>query len=488
MVRSALLILLTCVTVVCAAESEGDYYRIETFAVPDDLKLEATGLAKLPDGRIAIAIRKGEVWTLENPDADPASAIFRQFASGLHEPLGLAWHDGALYLAQRTEVTKLRDTDGDGLADKYLTLAKGWGVSGAYHEYCYGPAIDPHGNFWITLNCSMGDKLNDDDAWRGWSIRIAPDGTWQPVSAGLRSPIGVGVNIAGDVFAADHQGNWVPTCSLVHLQPGVFHGHVDALKHCDLPGAPLKNPVTPGKIPSKITVAEAAQRIECFRLPAVWFPYRKMGQGATAILCDTTAGRFGPFEGQLFVGDFTLARINRVDLEKVDGEYQGACFPFRSGFQSAVVSMTFGDNGAMFVGETNRGWNSLGTRAYGLQRLTWTGKTPFEIRTMRAKPDGFELTFTLPVDRSTAADPSSYTLTSYTYDYHQRYGSDEIDPRKLAITAVQVSEDGLRARLIVEGLRAGYVHELHADGLRSADGRPLLHADAYYTLNRIPAW
>ena len=59
-----------------------------------------------------MAIRKGEVWILENPtgEEDP---IFTLFAEGLHEPLGLAWHDGALYTAQRSEVTRLEDADGD---------------------------------------------------------------------------------------------------------------------------------------------------------------------------------------------------------------------------------------------------------------------------------------------------------------------------------------------------------------------------------------
>jgi hypothetical protein len=40
--------------------------------------------------------------------------------------------------------------------------------------------------------------------------------------------------------------------------------------------------------------------------------------------------------------------------------------------------------------------------------------------------------------------------------------------------------------LAVEGLREGYVHELHVPGLRDRAGKPLLHASAFYTLNRIP--
>ena len=42
---------------------------------------------------------------------------FQLFASGLHEILGLAFHEGALYATQRAEVTKIRDTDGDGIMD-----------------------------------------------------------------------------------------------------------------------------------------------------------------------------------------------------------------------------------------------------------------------------------------------------------------------------------------------------------------------------------
>jgi hypothetical protein len=41
-------------------------------------------------------------------------------------------------------------------------------------------------------------------------------------------------------------------------------------------------------------------------------------------------------------------------------------------------------------------------------------------------------------------------------------------------------------RLKVEPLTKGHVHELHLAGLKSADGKPLLHDVAYYTLNEIP--
>ena len=123
----------------CAPLLAQDYYRIETYKLPEGVNFEASGLAVLPDGKLAVALRKGEIW-IEGEKG------FQRFASGLHEILGLAYHDGALYATQRAEVTKIRDTDGDGIADEYLTAAEGWGVSGAYHEYAYGPVFDASGN------------------------------------------------------------------------------------------------------------------------------------------------------------------------------------------------------------------------------------------------------------------------------------------------------------------------------------------------------
>jgi hypothetical protein len=249
------------------------------------------------------------------------------------------------------------------------------------------------------------------------------------------------------------------------------------------PDSPIKGIES---VPDGLPLAQAIEKFPQLKPPAVWFPYKKMGQSATDIMLDDSRGRFGPFSDQLFIGEFTQASINRVFLEKVDGEYQGACFPFRSGFASAVLRMARGADGSVFVGLTNRGWSSLGTAAYGLQRLVWTGKTPFEIQEMRATPDGFELKFTLPVDPATASDVKSYAMKRYTYLYHSTYGSDEIQSKELTVKSAKVSSDGLNVRLLIDDCRELFVHELVATGIRNTDGKPLLHPQAYYTLNRIP--
>lgn len=479
----------------CSAPSlaaEKAAYTIASYQPPEGLKLEVTGIARLPDGRIALTLRKGEIWLMERPDADPANpgAVgYRRIASGLHEPLGLAWHQGALYTTQRAELTKLTDRDGDSIIDDYETAANNWSVSGNYHEYAYGPVVDGRGNLWFTLNATLGGGAKMpghrpvDAPWRGWAMMITPDGRIEAASAGFRSPSGLGTNAAGDVFATDQQGNFWGTNPVLHLRPGAYFGHKDALRDVERPESRVKHP---GEIPEGITVAEVLEQFPGYAPPAVWLPYPEIGQSATGIACDVSGGKFGPFGGQLFVGEFTLSRITRVFLEKVEGEYQGAAFRFLEGLQSGPIRLEFLPDGSLLCGETNRGWNSAGTRSYGLERIRWTGAVPFEILSVRIQPDGWVLEFTQAVDAASAGRIESYAGTSYTYTYQRKYGSMEIDPRPVTITAAELLPDGKSVRLRCTGMRKGFVHRLAAPGIRSRQGAAPANPVAHYTLNRLP--
>jgi hypothetical protein len=105
---------------------------------------------------------------------------------------------------------------------------------------------------------------------------------------------------------------------------------------------------------------------------------------------------------------------------------------------------------------------------------------------MRAKADGFELAFTHPVDAKSAGDVSSYSMREFTYAYREQYGGDEIDEVIPKITAAKVAENGKSVRLTISPMTKGDIHELHLDGVRSADGLAVLHPVGYYTLNEIP--
>jgi hypothetical protein len=321
--------------------------------------------------------------------------------------------------------------------------------------------------------------------FRGWAMRHFPDGHSEPVCSGLRSPGGIAFNAEGVAFYVESQGPWNGACSIKHLKPGGFMGHPIGNSWYDHAPNMGPRPVEPTNGDAGRMYQDAA-RIPQLIPPAVIFPYKKMGQSASAMMLDVSGGKFGPFAGQFFVGDYTLSIVMRADMEKVNGVYQGACFPFRQGFATGIIGGTLTPGGHIFVGGSKRGWPVRGLAENALQRLDWTGSTPFEILTMRVKPDGFELRLTAPADAASAANPASYTLETYTHIYHAAYGSPEVDQTEERIVAAQVSPDGLTVRLVVDKLVPGHIHELHLPGLRDRAGAPLLHDVAYYTLNQLP--
>ncbi len=431
-----------------------------------------------------MASRRGEIWMITDPFAPEVKPEqMQRFAHGLHEVLSLAERDGWLYLVQRTDVSRIKDTDGDGVADLFEIVNDEWEVSGDYHEYAFGSKFDRDGNLWVTL-CLTG-SFNSDVKYRGWCVRITPEGKLIPTCSGVRSPGGMGMNLAGEMFYTDNQGPWNGTCALKHLIPGKFVGHPGGFKWYDLASSVMGPRPKEPQSGSRFMVE--AGKIPEYEPPSILFPYAKMGNSASGIAADSTGGKFGPFAGQMFVGDQTASTVMRCFLELVDGHYQGVCFPFREGFGSGTLGLEMTPRGSLFVGGTNRGWGSRGNKPFAVERLDWTGKVPFEIHEMRARPDGFELAFTEPVDPLAAGKVESYSLTTYTYIFQASYGSPQVDHSTPTIEKVVVAADGKSVRLIVKGLQIGHVHELHTDGVRSVQGLPLLHNQAYYTLNHIPA-
>lgn len=470
--------------------SESDYYRLVTIPIPEGLVLEVGGLALLPDDRLGVATRRGEIWVLQNPYMyGGVQPHYSRFAHGLHEPLGLAYRDGALYAVQRGELTRMRDEDGDGIADSYHTIHS-WPQSGNHHAFSYGPKFLPDGRMWVTLGLDSPEGGITRHAslvpWRGWTALISEDGTFEPLATGLKQPAGFGLSADGEMFFAEHDDLWVASGYISHIEKGDFFGHPAGLRWKDLPGSPVKMKESHLDIENTgRPMYETAMEIPSMKLPAVWLPDGILGSATMDILTDTTGGAFGPFTEQLFVSDHTQDKLFRIFLEKVNGVYQGAAFPFREGLLMGLVRQTWGRDGSMFLGATNRGW-AKGGEPYGLQRLVWTGKTPFEIKAIRAQPDGFELEFTRPADPASLNDPSLYSVRSFIYKYHKEYGSPVIHDRDCPILGVRASADGMKVRLVVDGLRQYYIHEIRMGAIADREGVPLLHDFGYYTLNEIP--
>src|SRR5690606_9457241 len=107
---------------------------------------------------------------------------------------------------------------------------------------------------------------------------------------------------------------------------------------------------------------------------AVLFPHGIMANSPSQPLLDNTNGQFGPFSGQFLVGEMNRKRIVRVMLEKVGGQFQGACIPFMDGGDLKLGNnrLAFAPDGSLWVGQIAHGW--LGDQ--GIQRISYTGKPP----------------------------------------------------------------------------------------------------------------
>ncbi len=466
---------------------EESFWKRTPVPAPDDIALEVSGILPLPGRRLLVTTRRGEVWWIDGAyDADPHPK-FTLFASGLHEPLGIiAAPKGGFYVAQRQEVTRLVDTDNDGRADVFETVAK-IPISGSYHEYAFGPILAPNGNLRVTLNVAFGGSTQSPAPWRGWMVEITPDGQFIPIASGLRSPNGFMLTSSGDWFYSENQGEWVGSGRVTQIETGDFMGHPAGLAWSRMAGSTVK--LRPEDILDfEQPMPDVAKKLPGLKLPAVWFPHTILGISNAGLVEDTTQGKFGPFAGQFFMADQGQSKVMRMSLEKVKGVWQGAAYAFREGFSCGIIRVAYGEDGSLFAGETERGWGSVGPKKDGLERVNWTGQVPFEIKEIKAQPDGFLLTFTKPVDRDSASNPASYSVAGFTYLYHKAYGSAPINRIGCPVRKVDVAPDGLSARIALICLREGYVHEIKAAGLRAA-GQPdeaLLHATAYYTLNKIP--
>lgn len=492
------LILLLCTYSSSKAQmgTEDDYYQIVTVPSPVDIALEVSGMHVQPNGDLVLTTRFGQVWLVEDPYMEgPSNPVFKKMAAGLHTPLGITVKDGKYYVAQRSELTELSDTDGDEVIDQYRTFGT-FDMSGNYCEYVHGPILLPDGSFWVNMNLADNGwytretfygEMGHHAPWKGWAMRVTSDGQLEPIASGLRSPPGMGIGKDGTLYYSENQGGWVGTGFVTTVEEGDFFGHPSSLKSASLPKSNIDLKPEDISDQDSLMLHEAAEMIPQLKMPSVRLPHGVMGTSLSWILEDTTGGTFGPFEDQLFVADQGQSKIMRVFMEQVKGKMQGAAFQFREGFQSGIIRSTWGIDGSMFVGLSDRGWNALGTEPDGLQRLVWTGRVPFEVKTISAKPDGFELEFTKPVNEATAQSAKSYQLSSFDYLYRKEYGSPLIDQQPSSIKGVVVSEDRHRIRLVlVEPLRSGYIYQITTSGIQSNEGAHVLHPEAFYTLNQIP--
>lgn len=471
-------------------------YSLEDWMPPVDLLgrnqlFEATGIAVAKDGTIVLATRAAGVWRIRD-------GKWSLFAEGTYEALGVVIEDDkgdVIVVAQKPELTRMKDTDGDGRADVFDTVCDDFGFHANYHEYTHGPVRDAEGNYYFLLNLSHDDAfprvswraggrfMGSMGGYRGWACRVTPAGKFEAYAHGLRSPAGIGVAPDGRIWYAENQGEYVGSSKLVPLEQGKFYGHISGL--VDLPGmAPDAKELAYDLWKDKL------------RKGAVWLPHGKLANSPGSPVWDLTDGKFGPFGGQIYIGDQTLSQVMRVVTEVVDGQDQGCVMPFGRGLASGIMRPVFLPDGSLLLGQTGRGWVARGGSVAALQQVVYDGKTvAADIAKVTAAPTGLTVHFTRPIaDGVTEADlQKAFLASSWFYTNLSEYGSPEHEKQDVTIAAVKLAADRASARLDFADFGKGDKWLDRVYYVRIADTASLFGdapvwktLESYYTLRAIP--
>jgi hypothetical protein len=481
-------------------ERSKPFYKVTQVKGPQGVDAQVGALAALPGGGIVAAFHRGEVGIYE-----PKSNAWKIFAEGLHEPLGiLPEPDGSFLVMQRGELTRLVDSLHTGHADRYDTVWDGFGMTGNYHEFAFGPVRQASGKLLVSLNlASSGDTVHGEVRgqwlpiglersefygdwkknsklagrmysrvpWRGWVMEVDPaTGEATPYASGFRSPDGLGLDADGRLLVSDNQGDWRGTSELFVVKKDGFCGHPASLPwRADW-----------GKQPPLEVPIETLNKL---RTPAaVWFPHMSYANSPTQMVRIPEGPAWGSFAGQIVIGEMNVPKLLRVTLEEVHGMWQGACYPFMemSDLDKGLHRLAFAGE-KLWLGRTHLSWAGGEHLAY----VEPTGKQAFEALEVRVKKSGFTVRFTKPLS-SDAADAKIWNIRRYTFAYHAEYGSPELEQEWLTPKTVKISADGLSAELELAELHENFVYDFYFDHLRTAAGEEILNDRAAYTLRRKP--
>ena len=439
-----------------------------------------TAMTWTADEALAFTSLKGHVYLARDTNRDGLEDKLDLFEEGLAAPYGIITDpaDGSLLVAHKPEILRLIDTQQTGRADRRAVFATGWGYNDNYHDWTCGLVRDQRGNLYVGLGSdyTQPNRPPSQQLWRGKVLRINPSGTVTPIASGLRYPTGLAMTPEGDLFVTDNQGEQNTFNELNHIVEGNRYG---------VPSREDKSSVHP-------TVSPAIQ------IPHPWtrsingiffLPPDATLPAATAGATTTTPH---PFAGHGIGCEYDSRYLIRFTLHKVGDVFQGAVYPFsqdqvnpeQPNFEGTLCGGV-SPQGNLYIGCIHdSGWLG-GLNVGSIVQLKSTGQIPLGIRELRATPQGFEIQFTAPVNRLSAAIAENYTIASYTREWKGTYATPDSNRHAVPINRVSVSENEQQVVLHTDQLRPGYVYEVSCSKIGPTP-LPLWPAIGHYTLNRLP--
>jgi hypothetical protein len=484
---------------------------------PTGWQPQVSGLTFLSDGRLVVAhwdttrgrgnnvtetVRafSGKVIVLSGIAGNTPAVTVDTIARGLEDIMGLAVVNDTLYVSGGNTIVRLNRTGNAGPVTRVDTLfiLPGTPADGSSdslkprhgsQEYLNG-LLHRNGKFYVSPSSldPIGTVQGSPQVnpYRGTLLEVTPGngttdkrGAFRIVANGIRAASGIGFGPDGLPCVSDNQGDWLPSNKLICVQEGKFYGSKKSGGIAAAYYAPWDN------------LTETP--------PTVWAVHNDIANSPTAPIYLP----FGPYAGQMLMGDVRWGGIQRYFLEKnAEGNWQGSVFAFTGGLEAGVFRMAIGPDSMLYVGmlggrNDNDGYpksqNSSTRVDFGLVKLRFNNPNDsakaFEMLAVRSRPTGFEIEFTKPVDTTIAKLNTSYTITSYHMAPNSSYGGGhKTNPKTLVPKSILLSSDRKKVFLELDSLvpstpTAMRVVQIRLNSYKSSTNDNPWATEAWYSLN-----
>jgi azurin len=376
-------------------------YVIDTLTVPyRDLNpfktpMRIGGVGTFSDGRIAVCTLMGDVWLVDGVDDTLERLVWKRFASGLNQPLGLVVSNDLIHVIGRDQLTRLHDLDDNGEADFYECLtnefptARGNSFALTLHQ------DDKDRFYWFTRSSQFG------------MTRFTPGSKPEAIATGLRGCNGTGVSPDGSiVFAMPQEGSWQPASGIFEVGNGSYHGFFGPKSDFGKHG---------------------------YQMPLCFLP-RGIDNSSGDIIFVPKDERFGPLAGRMIGTSFGYCEHYLVLREVMkDGKVQGGVVPLPGEFLSGAHRGSFSpkDGGLYIVGTD--GWQSYARENGSLERVRWTGGDMLLPESVETRKNGFIIRFNEFIDPK-SLDLQKAFASQWNYLHSDAYGSPEYSVKQPGIT------------------------------------------------------
>lgn len=427
-------------------------FAVDTFTLPEknpwNAQMRLTGFDFYPDGkRAAVCSWDGDVWMVSGFDNPQKGLTWQRIATGLFQPLGLKLREGNIYVCCRDQIVRLHDLNGDGEMDYYECFNNDHQVTEHFHEFAMGLQTDSEGNFYYAK--SGRHALPAVVPHHGTLLKVGKDGASTEILAtGFRAANGVCLNPDGTFFVTDQEGFWTPKNRINLVEKGGFYGNMWGYTDItDTSDSAMKQPLC--------WITNDFDR-------------------SPAELLWVTSDKWGPLKGSLLNTSYGHGKLYVVPHEIVNGQAQGGmcAFPLPP-FPTGIMRGRFHPTDGQLYTLGMFAWAGNQTVPGGFYRVRYTGKPADLPVGLKARPGGVEVTFTDPIDPSSAADVRNYEIKVWGLIRSQNYGSKHINEHALPVSKAELLHDGKTVRLEIENLAPTWGMEIKYR-VKGTDGRAIV--------------